>query len=141
MLTCTATLEAEIITNWAAQVAEDLTLYQTIGHDWNRRYMWEAYPAPRTASTNSGSSNTGSTKDHVCRIDSPGDSPRATTNDVLAVRNQKIGRDHRLWRYEKTIYRNPHHQLEPPYSHLAYQRVVHLFVSVDEYGQVVDVSA
>lgn len=104
MLTRAATLEAEIITNWAAQVPEDLTSYQTIGHDWNRRYMWETYPVPRTASADTGSSDTGSANDHICIAATPGDFPRPTANDVVEVRAKRVGGDtKRLFIATRTI--------------------------------------
>jgi hypothetical protein len=60
--------------------------------------------------------------------------PPPTINDIAHIAHET----HQTWRFERTVHQNEHRRNR---RRGIYHRIVHLFVRVDDYGQVVDVSS
>jgi hypothetical protein len=106
--------EMEIVADWTDNGPVENELYRMIGREWEfrRKHQKPSNGAPPGSHT---------------FVDYPG--PPPTAEDIREVRNEVQGQ---TWRFERTIYSNEHYTDT--------QRIIHLFVRVDEYGQVQEVS-
>lgn len=119
-LTCIAAFENEILEGWNRRDRDDILSHRQIGRKWYKR----RHPAPilDPAGTH-----------HFYIAESL---PDPTQTDHTHVNYESLLAGGGEWRFERTIYQNPHRR----YGNGYYRRIVHLFTRIDDFGRVVDVS-
>jgi hypothetical protein len=104
--------ETKIVADWMTDDPEDIDFYYELGRDWAFR---KAHKKPSDGEPPGSHFYEGL----------PG--PPPTIDDIHHIRETIKDQ---TWRFERTIYSNLH------YTNT--QRIIHLFVRVDEYGRILE---